>query len=175
MPEKQGLPCFPGTTSPKQLHNGNLETPQHTQEQGGVGRHTYRPRGASHGPLPSTSAPRVPKLTLVREASCLWTQVEMLRQTEGHAQPHLPDTPQQWPLCTRTVPLSCPRLPARSLPDPGYKYLPLHPGGIRCTQATMATAPPLPTTRGVLYNTTGVRLSQEPHPHRLPCILSWKL
>lgn len=36
--------------------------------------------------------------------------------------------------------LRCPGPDSRSLPDPGYKYLPLHSGGICLAQATMATA-----------------------------------
>lgn len=82
-----------------------------------------------------------------------------MRQTTRQAQPHLPlHTSASGLSVPRKSQLSCPRPPARSLPDPGYKYLPLHPGGICCTRATMATAPP-PTTRGVLYNTAGVRPS----------------
>lgn len=57
---------------------------------------------------------------------------------------------------------------SRSLPDPGYKYLPLHSGGICLTQATMATAFLL--LLGVTYNPAGEKAT----PSLLEVMRKWK-
>lgn len=160
----------------KQLNNRDQETTAYTAaRQMGRGR-VLGGWGGSHRLLPSVSWSQSLK-TYPCKGSKLPLDIggNTRRHTAGHAQPHLPlHTSTSGLSVPRPSQLSCPRPPARSLPDPGYKYLPLHPGGICCTRATMATAPP-PKTQGVLYNTAGVRPSQEPHPYRPPHLLFLKL
>lgn len=81
----------------------------------------------------------------------------------------------QGPTCT---PRAC-CVPAlgrwpRSLPDPGYKYLPLHPGGICLLQATMATAflPPLGGHAQPCWVKLGYHIATGcPHGKDHPCLL----
>lgn len=160
---------------PKQLRNADPETTQQTPQQGEGGGHTAL-RGPPHGhPLP-TAGPRGPKPTLVREASCLWTQVEMLRQTAGHAQPHLAPTHlSQWSLYSPQSSPGSPSLgclPALSL-TLGINISRFTPEEFAAHRPPWQQPPP--DDSGGPYNTAGVRLSQEPHPHRPPHLLSREL
>lgn len=145
--EKQGYPpLHADTVSPKQVTVGVV---RHTARAGV--RHTVY-RGLPQARASPQQAPDAPHLPHGKSRMARPTQVE--RQThavrdEGRCRQDPPKGPPArtpGPRCVRVISqLSCPRPRARSLPDPGYKYLPLHPGGICLTQATMATAflPPL--------------------------------
>lgn len=142
MPEER----FTGPCHQSGSHNGG-HTAQHSKGRAIV----------SQGPLPPHGWPQIPQIYPGRGGRLPphprgGTDTLCARQQDT-PQPHLPAHRGLRGLTAsgRSQPAILPSaaspLSARSRPDPGYKYLPLHPGRIRLTQATMVTAF-LPPTQG---------------------------
>lgn len=174
-PEKQRCPLLhQDTASPKQ------PTQRGSPSSKGRGEaHTVHKDLPQAGASP-TAGPGFPAPTLAGESRCLTPPRWRDRHCQGRDSQETPKghLPAHHGLAVSVIArLSCPRPLARSLPDPGYKYLPLHPGGICLAQATMATAflPPLGGHAQPCPGEAGL-----PHCHQLPpwerppLLLFWK-
>lgn len=109
-------------------------------------QHSEGKGNAVCGPQPPKMGLQIPHPYLAKEQMPEPTQKNrQVGSPPGQMARHAPGPPAHTPgtvpaSLRANSPASLPSAAGPLSPDPGYKYLPLHPGGICLTQATMETA-----------------------------------